>query len=85
MNRTSITSIKLMLLGIGLMLFGFAFFANVANGAQLFLVPFLTFKSVFVSRYALDAIYLVIDSLFPIAGLILLLVGFFRREPTSAA
>ncbi|HEU0027507.1 MAG TPA: hypothetical protein VFQ25_10360 [Ktedonobacterales bacterium] len=76
------TSIKLMLLGIGLILFGLAFPTSIA---QLFMMMVVALRSVVFSQYALEMLAAVIGSLFSLAGLILLFVGFFRRETASAA
>lgn len=81
------TPIKLMLLGIGLMLFGLTFYTTFVS-----LIVFPTLASMLmastsglVTKHELDALYTAIDSLFPLAGLILLFVSFFRRETANKA
>jgi hypothetical protein len=76
------TSIKLMLLGIGLIIFGLAF--PITMG-QLFIVKVVELWLVAFSRYALETLVALVGSLFSLAGLILLFVGFFRRDTASAA
>jgi hypothetical protein len=75
------TSIKLMLLGIGLIVFGLAFPITIAQLFEMLVVALQLFR---FSRYALEMLVAVVGSLFCLAGLILLFVGFFRRDAASA-
>ena len=65
------TSLRLMLLGIALLLFGLAL-PDLENGL---LLPF-----VYVHYFPSRAMFFLLDSAFPIAGIILVFVGFFRRD-----
>lgn len=76
------TSIKLMLLGLGLIAFSYIFPPAIA---QLSTLSRITARTVASSPYELEVMTSVMESLCSLAGLILLFVGFFRREKASAA
>lgn len=65
------TSLRLMLLGIALIVFGLAFDASVLN---LIMRPLL--ENGPVARWFQDAL----ASIFPLVGLIVAFVGFFKRD-----
>lgn len=69
----STSSVKMMLLGIGVMVFGVQFPAIADRSFGLLVV--LGARDL-LSFYMLDTI----GTLFVIAGVVLLLVGYFRRE-----
>ena len=62
------TSVRVMLLGIGLLLFGLAFPTT--------FLPLIVVWSQAATHLSRAAFYL-LDSIFPLAGLIVLLIGFF--------
>jgi hypothetical protein len=64
------SSLRLLLLGIALILFGIAF-PYLENGL---LLPFL-----YIFHPSRAAVYL-LGSIFPVAGLIVAFVGFFKRD-----
>ena len=65
------TSLRLMLLGIALIVFGLAFNVSILN---LIMRPII--ENGVVARWFPDAL----ASIFPLAGLIVAFVGFFKRD-----
>lgn len=65
------TSLRLMLLGIALIVFGLAFESSI-----LILIMRAVLENGVVARWFQDAL----ASIFPLAGLIVTFVGFFKRD-----
>jgi len=65
-----------MLLGIGLILFGLVFPSTVLGIVEFWVLPF--------GRLPV-AVNLILESIFPLVGLIVLLIGFFMTERHDAA
>ena len=65
------TSLRLMLLGIALIVFGLTFDASILN-----LIMRAVLENGVIARWFQDAL----ASIFPLAGLVVAFVGFFKRD-----